>query len=692
MRLASDIGGTFTDLVYLDERTGGLGSAKADTTPSEFERGVINTIHKAGIDVRAVDFFVHGTTVIINALTERKGVRTGLITTKGFRDVLEIGRANRPDLYNLAYTKPIPFVAGALRMEVTERVTYKGEVLVPLAEDELLAAATRLMDEQVEAIAVCFLHAYANPTHEARAARLIRQRWPNVAVTVLNELTREWREYERTSTAVLNSYVKPIAGRYLDRLDRELTRISVGGARYVMQSSGGTATFAAAREAPINMVESGPVAGVLGAVAIGKLVGESNLISLDIGGTTAKTSLVERGEVKVTTEYKIEWTRTSAGYPIKAPVVDIVEIGAGGGSVAWIDEAGSLHVGPQSAGPVPGPACYGRGGREPTLTDANVVAGRINPGYFLGGEIALDANLARDALQPVARHFGISVEEAALGVIRLANANMVNALKLVSVHRGYDPRDFTLVAFGGGGAMHATALADELRIARVLIPTNPAVFSAWGMLMTDLRYDLIWTSILRTQAAANDGLDRMWRTLEDQARTYFAQQRVEPSRLVFQRFADMRYAGQEHTVKVPVPAGAMTAAAIGEVEGRFHALHEQRYTFRLPSAVEFVNFHLTTFGTVDKPRVPRLRTAKSGARGGGKGAGRSALKGRREVDFDAHGRLASAVYERDRLRPGAAVSGPAIIEEPAATTVLFPGQRATVDAYGNLMIESERAR
>jgi len=677
MRLASDIGGTFTDLVYLDERTGGLGSAKADTTPSEFERGVINTIHKAGIDVRAVDFFVHGTTVIINALTERKGVRTGLITTKGFRDVLEIGRANRPDLYNLAYTKPIPFVARALRMEVTERVTYKGEVLVPLAEDELLAAATRLMDEQVEAIAVCFLHAYANPTHEARAARLIRQRWPNVAVTASHELTREWREYERTSTAVLNSYVKPIAGRYLDRLDRELTRISVGGARYVMQSSGGTATFAAAREAPINMVESGPVAGVLGAVAIGKLVGESNLISLDIGGTTAKTSLVERGEVKVTTEYKIEWTRTSAGYPIKAPVVDIVEIGAGGGSVAWIDEAGSLHVGPQSAGAVPGPACYGRGGREPTLTDANVVAGRINPGYFLGGEIALDANLARDALQPVARHFGISVEEAALGVIRLANANMVNALKLVSVHRGYDPRDFTLVAFGGGGAMHATALAAELRIARVLIPANPAVFSAWGMLMTDLRYDLIWTSILRTAAAAHNGLDPMWDTLERQARDYYTQQGVAKSRLVFQRFADMRYAGQEHTVKVPVPAGAMTPSAIGEVERRFHALHEQHYTFRLPSPVEFVNFHLTAFGTVDKPRLPRLR---------GKGTAHDALKGRREVDFDVRGRLMATVYERGRLRPGAQVKGPAIIEEPAATTVVFPGQHASVDAYGNLII------
>lgn len=678
MRVASDIGGTFTDLVYLDARTGRIGTAKADTTPAEFERGVIDTFRKAGFDARSVDFFVHGTTVIINALTERSGVRTGLITTKGFRDVLEIGRANRPDLYNLSYTKPKPFVPRYLRLEVTERVNYKGEVQVPLNEQEVIAAASRLVAEGVEAIAICFLHAYAYPQHEVRAAQLIRERWPKIAVTASHEITREWREYERTSTAVLNSYIKPIAGRYLDRLDRELDRIGVHGTRYVMQSNGGTATFAVAREAPIHMVESGPVAGVLGAVAIGTRVGEKNLISLDIGGTTAKTSLVERGHVKVTTEYKIEWTRASAGYPIKIPVVDIVEIGAGGGSIAWVDDAGSLHVGPQSAGAMPGPACYGRGGREPTLTDANVVAGRINPQYFLGGEIALDVGRAQESLRPTARHFGTSVEQAALGVIRLANANMVNALKLVSVHRGYDPRDFTLVAFGGGGAMHATALAAELRISRVLIPVNPAVFSAWGMLMTDLRYDLIWTSIVRTQAAANDGLNRVWQTLESQALEYFTGQGIPRSRLVFQRYADMRYAGQEHTVKVPVPAGAVIPPAITEAEKRFHALHEQHYTFRLTSPIEFVNFHLTAFGTVEKPKLPRLR---------GTGTARAAVKGRREVDFDVHGRATAPVYERAGLAPKATVRGPAIIEEPAATTVVFPGQRVEVDGFGNLIIE-----
>ncbi|MBI3976490.1 MAG: hydantoinase/oxoprolinase family protein [Armatimonadetes bacterium] len=677
MRIASDIGGTFTDLVALNERTGGITASKTDTTPPDFEHGVIETIRKAGLEGAGVDVFVHGTTVIINALTERKGVRTGLITTRGFRDVLEIGRANRPDLYNLSYTKPTPFVPRYLRLEVAERVNYKGEVLTPLDADEVVAAASRLLAEQVEAIAICFLHSYAYPDHEARAARLIRERWPQVFVTASHEITREWREYERTSTPVLNSYVQPIASRYLDRLEEKLRRIGVGGTAFVMQSNGGTATFEAVRRAPISMVESGPVAGVLGAIAVGRLIGERNLISLDIGGTTAKTSLIERGQVKVTTEYKIEWTRASAGYPIKVPVVDIVEIGAGGGSIAWLDDAGSLHVGPESAGAVPGPACYGRGGGAPTLTDANVVSGRINPEYFLGGEIRLDAGRARAALEPIARHFGVSGEEAALGVIRLANANMVNALKLVSVHRGYDPRDFILVAFGGAGAMHATALAAELHISRVLIPVNPAVFSAWGMLMTDLRHDLIWTSVMRTDALARDGLDRIWGTLQGEAAGYFDRQGVARARLAFHRYADMRYAGQEHTVKVPVPAGAMDRAAVGEIEKRFHSLHEQHYTFRLSSPIEFVNFHLTTFGAVDKPKVRRRR---------GGSTTRAAAKGKREVDFDAHGRLQARLYERSALGPGAKVKGPAIIEEPAATTVLFPGQRAEADRFGNLII------
>jgi N-methylhydantoinase A len=678
MRVASDIGGTFTDLVYLDEISGEVATAKADTTPPGFEQGVMDTLSRAGIDGAEVDFFVHGTTVIINALTERKGAMTGLITTKGFRDVLEIQRANRPDLYNLKYTKPEPFVPRFRRLEARERMSNTGEVLTPLDEDDVAAAAHMLREEGVEAIAICFLHSYSNPSHEQRAAEIIRKECPDVFVTASHEITREWREYERTSTAVLNSYVQPVADRYLNSVQGKLEGFGVKGMKYVMQSSGGTATFDAGRAAPIAMVESGPVAGVLGAAAIGAILGEENIISLDIGGTTAKCSLVDSGEVAVTTEYKLGWTRTFAGFPIRIPVVDIVEIGAGGGSIVWLDDAGAMHVGPQSAGAMPGPACYGRGGDDPTLTDANLIAGRINPDYFLGGEISLGVERARTAMGKVARSFDAGIEQVALGAIRLANGNMVNALKLVSVHRGYDPRDFVLVAFGGGGPMHATALARELHIGRVLIPPEPAVFSAWGMLMTDLRFDLLRTRIGSSDVVEGSELDEIWEELEHHARHHFAREGVEAGRVVFQRFVDMRYAGQEHTVKVPFPPGKVTDYELDEVREAFRNMHEQTYTFRLETASEFVNFHLTALGTVDKPTLPELERSLDLS---------TAVKGKRDVDFDEMGRAEATIYERGRLGSGAVVEGPAIIEEPPSTTVLFPGDRLEVDRYGNLIIQ-----
>ncbi len=678
MRVATDIGGTFTDLVYLDEKSDRVGTAKVDTTPPDFEKGVIDVLQKAEVDMTAIASFVHGTTVIINAITERKGAKTGLITTKGFRDVLEITRANRPDIYNLYYTKLKPFVPRYLRQEVTERVNYKGAVMVPLSEVEVEQAVAELHQEGVEAIAVCFLHSYANPLHEVRCGQMIAKLWPEVSVTLSHEVTKEWREYERTSTAVLNSYVKPSAARYLNLLEQELRRGRVPGSLYIMRSNGGTATFSAAKQTPIAIVESGPVAGVLGAKALGELVAEKNLISFDMGGTTAKCSLIEGGQIRVTTEYKIEQTRTSAGYPIKIPVIDIVEIGAGGGSIAWIDQVSSLHVGPRSAGALPGPACYGRGGEEPTVTDANVITGRINPQYFLGGEIPLDAGRARQAMDRIAKALGVSIEDAALGVVRLANANMVNALKLVSLYRGYDPRDFTLVAFGGAGPMHATALAPELGVKRILIPINPAVFSAWGMLMTDLRYDMVQTRIGRTDQADLRELSRWWEELEEEARAYFGREGISEGQLVFQRYSDMRYAGQEHTVKVPFPPRPLTLEAIEKVEGEFHALHEQYYTFRLPSPIEFVNFHLTAFGLVEKPKVPKLD------RGGGV---KQALKGHREIQLDSSSLEKTPIYERAHLGVGTTVKGPAIVEEPDSTTVVFPGQELSIDEYGNVIIE-----
>jgi N-methylhydantoinase A len=656
-----------------------VGLAKSSTTPGRFEQGVMDAVGQA--ELGAVDFLAHGTTVIINAVTERKGAATALLTTKGFRDVLEIQRANRPDLYNLTYEKPRPFVPRRLRLEVIERMSYKGEVLTPLDEDSVRACVTEAKRLGAEAVAICFLHSYANDDHERRVAEIVRAEWPEVAVTASHELTSEWREFDRTSTAVLDAYVKPTAARYLDRLAGLLSDAGIAQpTQHAMQSNGGVSRFERAGRTPINMIESGPVGGVIGAAAIGRLLGEQNLITLDIGGTTAKASLVERGTVRLTSDYHVERTPTSAGYPVKVPVVDIVEIGAGGGSIAWLDPAGALKVGPQSAGADPGPASYGWGGSEPTVTDANVVAGRINPGYFLGGEIALDVERAREALRPLAEALEVTIEEAALGVIRIANANMIHLLKLVSVRRGRDPRDFAIVAFGGGGSMHATALARELQVPRVVVPPAPGHFSAWGMLMSDLRHDLVQTHFARADDADLGELSSVWRELEDRLRAAFAEEGVDAARLAFVRTADMRYAGQEHTVNVPIPDGELGELERVEIARRFHDLHEQLYTFRQASPIEFVNFRLTGFGEVPKPE---LRAVASN----GKVA--DALKGTRDVDFDELGRHESRIYERALLGAGAELEGPAVIEEPAASTVVFPGQRLRVDELGNLIVEAE---
>jgi N-methylhydantoinase A len=678
MRVATDVGGTFTDLVYFDEETERSGAVKVDTTPPDFERGVIDGLRKSGLDTSEIELFAHGTTVVINALTERRGAKTGLVTTRGFRDVLEIARGNRPDLYNFYFSKPKPFVPRYLRKEVDERLDHKGEVLVPLNPESLEPVADFFREEGVEAVAVCFVHSYANPTHELEAARVLEGLLPGVSVVPAHHITREWREYERTNTTVLSAYVHPAANGYLDSLERKLDRDGFGGRLFVMQSNGGSATVRAARSNPITMVESGPVGGVLGAAALGELIGEPNIITLDIGGTTAKCSLVQDGEVRVDTAYKIERSRTNPGYPIQTPVIDIVEIGNGGGSIAWVDEAGGLHVGPRSAGALPGPAAYGRGGEEPTTTDANLLAGRIDPDYFLGGEISPHMDNVRKALGRLADELGSSIEETARGVIRLANANMVNALKLVSLNRGHDPQDFSLVAFGGGGPMQAAFLAEELRIRKVVVPTDCAVFSAWGMLRTDLRRDYVRTRVTRLDSASVEEVGEAFQELQRAAAEEFGDDGVRPERLAFNRYADMRYQGQEHTVKVPFPAGEIETEELSEAVRRFHEAHERQYAFRLDSPVEMVNYHLAAYGAVQKPEVAALgRTGRSAG---------DAIKGHRKVDFDAHGVHQADIYDRALLEPEVEFSGPAVVEEPATTIVVLPGHKVVVDDYGNLHI------
>ncbi|WP_026961062.1 hydantoinase/oxoprolinase family protein [Alicyclobacillus herbarius] len=678
MRVATDIGGTFTDLVCVDDQ-GKVRVAKSDTTPPNFEQGVMDVIAKAEIKGEEIETFIHGTTVIINALTERNGVKTGLITTKGFRDVLEIARGNRPDLFNVRYQKPVPFVPRALRLEVEERMNHKGEVIKELNTADVEIAVEKLRKEGVEAIAVCYLHAYANPEHEKQTVQLIKKMWPEVAITASHEVTKEWREYERTNTAVLNSYVKPVAERYVNQLNERLLEKNVTGQKYIMQSNAGTTTFEQSKQTPIQMVESGPVAGVFGAAILGKMIGHDNVIAFDIGGTTAKCSLIDGGEVTVTTDYRIEWDDRHAGYPIKVPVVDIVEVGNGGGSIAWIDPAGALKVGPKSAGAMPGPVAYGRGGTEPTTTDANLVTGRLSAKNF---SMNVDLDAVRAAIdEKIAKRFGVSVEEAALGIIRIANSNMLNALKLISVRRGYDPRDFAMVAFGGGGAMHAAFLAKELGVTKVVVPVAASVFSAWGMLMTDLRHDYLQTYIRRTSELNLAELNEAWRALEEQAIAQYKTEDISEGQVVFSRYADMRYLGQEHTVKVPVPGGELNEALLAGVNATFHAIHEQNYTFKLENnPTEIVNLHLVAFGKVTKPEIAELEPVSHTVR--------DAVLETRPVYFEESGWIETTVYEREKLGPGFEIQGPAVVEEPSTSALVYPGQRLTVDKYGNLIIHT----
>ena len=685
VRAATDVGGTFTDLVYYEydvesQRFNTLKTAKVDTTPPDFERGVMDVLRSGEVAPDSIHFFAHGTTIVINAITERKGVKVGLITTTGFRDVLEIARGNRPDLFNYSYVKPPPFVPRHLRKEIPGRINYQGEVLQPLDLDALSAIVDYFQSEQVDAIAICLLHSYVNSAHELELAEALRALWPEVDIVASHEITREWREYERTNTVVLSAYIHPIANRYLGKLQAQLEAENFAGQHYIMQSNGGIDTIGSARMRPIRMVESGPASGVLGAAALGNLLGVANIIALDIGGTTAKCSLIENGRVRISTDYMIEKTPRYAGYPILAPVVDIVEIGAGGGSIIWADEGSKLHVGPQSAGAVPGPAAYGRGGIQPTLTDANLVTGRIDPNYFLGGRIKANMSSVTQSFQALSERLSMGMEEIARGAIRIANNNMINALKLVSVNRGYDPRDFTLVAFGGGGAMHASGLAAELQIGKIIVPNNASVFSAWGMLMSDLRRDYVVTKPTQVSADSSTDINETYQSIEQQAASEFSEDGIGPTRLRFERYANMRYHGQEHTVKVPFPEGAVTTKLIDTAIDIFQREYEREYTYRLDTAVELISYHVVAFGQVDKPEPQKLeRSARTLS---------ECVRGHRQVDFDLDGIHETTIYERSGLEPGMQIQGPAIVQEPDTTIVLFPQQELSVDDYGNLYIQT----
>ncbi|GAB5426938.1 MAG: hydantoinase/oxoprolinase family protein [Devosia indica] len=682
IRVATDVGGTFTDLVCFetDLSTGKatIKTAKSDTTPPNFEQGVLNVIAKSGVSPSEIDFLAHGTTVVINALTERNGVKVGLITTEGFRDTLEIARGNRPDFFNLDYRKPTPFVERYLRRELPGRMTYKGEEVTQLDLSGLPAILDDFRKDGVEAIAISFLHSYANPAHERATLEEVKRLWPEGSVVASHQITREWREYERTNTAVLSAYVQPAAERYLKRLNEGLKNEGFRGNPYIMQSNCGVDSLEAVSQIPITMVESGPASGFWGAAELGKLIGEPDVLALDIGGTTAKCSLIEDGQVKIMTDYWIERDRTSAGYPIMVPVVDLVEIGNGGGSIAWVDEFNKLHVGPQSAGAKPGPAAYGRGGTNATTTDANLWLGRINRDYFCGGEVVADMQATQKAIEAVGEKLGVNADEAARGIIRIANNNMVNALKLVSLNRGHDPRDFTLVAFGGGGAMHAVALAAELGVKKVVVPAGASVFSAWGMMMSDLRRDYFVTRLADLKEGAAAGIEALFAETETLARSQFAAENIEAGKVKMLRYGKFRYQNQEHTTEVLIEDGAVTDARLAGIEAAFHETYEREYTYRLDAPVEMVGIHL-----VASAEVGKLKMAKSEPTGNDASL---AKKGERDVDYALEGIHKASIYDGTRLEPGMTFAGPAIVEDPGTTVVIHPGNRVEIDGYGNIHI------
>jgi len=682
MRIATDIGGTFTDLVcfeYSDTNTlNNIKVTKVHTTPPHFEKGIFDAITKAEISPEAFTFFAHGTTVVINAITERKGAKTALITTKGFRDVLEIARCNRPDLFNFNFKKPVPFVPRYLRFEVSERINYKGDIQVELDEEGLKEIIQKLKEEQVEAVAICFLHAYKNPTNELKAAVYLKQFFPAIEVLISSAVSREWREYERTSTAVLSAYVKPNTNKYLDKLSDKLTMMGMKKSPFIMQSNGGIASINSVKENPISIIESGPAGGILGCASLGRLLNEPNLIVLDIGGTTAKCSLIENFQVKITTTYKIEHSKINPGYPLQTPVIDIVEIGNGGGSIVWIDAGNKMHVGPKSAGSTPGPAAYGKGGTNATTTDANLVLGRIHSDFFLGGEAKPDWEMIDKAFAPLQEKLQLNKQEVARGIIRIANSNMVNALKLISINKGYDPRDFVLVTIGGGGSMHAVELAEELQIKKVIVPVYAGVFSALGMLLTDLRRDVIRTNVQQLIIANSASLNLIYAEMQQGCTDQFVVDGYQKEAVLFEWFADLRYAGQEHVVKVKIDISSFNESDLLKISTAFHAAYKKQFSYQLPNTIEIVNQHMVATILVGESNLPQQQVKKGNDE-----------HGQSFIDFDLKGVHETTIYKKEFIAVDKKIKGPALIAENATSTLLPPGYDLIKDKFGNLIITAQ---
>lgn len=676
-RIGIDTGGTNTDIVLTNVDTGRLYYTKTPTTPKELLKGINKGINKivseCNVESKDIKELIYGTTIVVNMIAQKESEATALITTKGFRDVIEIGRAYRNEnIYDINMEKPDPLVKRNLRFEVSERINFLGQELEPIKEKEVIEIINILKQKNIRAVAVCLLHSYANPEHEFKIKEIINREWPEVYVSISAEINPQFREYERTSTTVINAYMMPNMASHIIDFNNEMDKSQIDANCYMMQGNAGIMTFDAALKKPVSVAESGPIAGIIAANYLSKMLGEKNIITLDMGGTSADVALIQNNVMKFTTDSHIE------GYPISIPTVDLSFIGAGGGSIAWCDEGGALKVGPISAGAEPGPVCYGKGGDKPTVTDANLVTGRIRPEIF-EENLANAMEKTKNAVNKfIAEPLGIDTLQAAEGIIDVVNSNMLRAIKFVSVQKGYDPREFTLVAFGGAGGLHAGKLAEELEIPKVIVPYSPGTFCALGLVLSDIKCDCVHSRLLTREQINPSILNDIFSNLSEQGNDELEKQNVVDENRVLIRTCDMRYFGQAFEISVPLPCKSITDDDINDIVESFHNLHEQAYGHCMKDdPIEFVNYRVSAVGTFVKPDIVRSAGIRKNSTVENKIFGKAVFDGK---EYDV------PVVDRDTLNVGEKIEGPAIIAEMGATVVVYPNHTAEIDEIKNIIM------
>ena len=673
MRVSVDVGGTFTDVIILND-DGHLRLEKVETVPANPAEGVLSGFQKAEATPQEIDYFVHGTTLGINALLTRTGAKVAIITTLGFRDVYDLARTDRVPMYDFKYRKPQSLVPRYLTYEVNERLNFQGNILTPFDRKSAVAVAQQIAAEGAESVAVCLLHAYANPEHEVAMAQVLNEICPGVSVTLSHHLSREYREYERTSTTVIDAYVKPITRTYLQKLSGELRSQGLGGQFLMTRSGGGAMTVASAQEQPVHLVLSGPAGGVIGAGFLSDLIGYKNLITIDMGGTSLDASLVVDGKPKVENEQAFQ------GLPMSIPTIDIHTIGAGGGSIAWIDDGNHLQVGPKSAGAFPGPVCYDKGGTEATFTDAALVVGYLDPENFLGGEIKLNMAKTYETLDAMASQLSTTRDDVAAGVLRISEAKIAGAVREISIEQGHHPRDFAMLAYGGGGAFVAAAVARDLGLPTVIVPPGPANFSAFGMLMVDVVHDFAQTYVTPMVDLDTERVNQLFATLLEQGKTALAADGFAADQCAFAPSAELRYVGQEHAVTLPLANHTFNSDLIEGTIQEFNQAHEAQYGHNMDDPVELVTLRMRAIGLLPQPQISKVAT--------GDGSAANAQIGTRSIYRHQLGKRTDyAVYARPKLRAGDQISGPAIVEEPSSTAILHPDDTLRVGEYGELVID-----